>query len=221
MERERSSPQFSFLFPEKSKQGYIYYKWKVYSLMQGDTAEKWLTSPFRMSSNGPLWYPPPCPFIHLFNVNEKNTTSVTKKLSERNQKRLQSILDDLTLERDNIMTGMGFALDHSYAAQQIVSEISKRMFDESNHQLAQTLALLFLISDILFNASTASLSIVPDGPKFRMLFLDELNIIFPHVDKISKHDHFFREEMVKICDIWTKWSAFDVYKIDEWRGLFK
>ncbi|KNE65968.1 hypothetical protein AMAG_19305 [Allomyces macrogynus ATCC 38327] len=37
-----------------------YYRWKLWSLMQGDALDTWRTRPFRMLDSGPLWIPPPC-----------------------------------------------------------------------------------------------------------------------------------------------------------------
>lgn len=40
---------------------YNYYKWKVYSLAQGETDNYWREQPFQMSIGGPVWVPPQHP----------------------------------------------------------------------------------------------------------------------------------------------------------------
>jgi U2-associated protein SR140 len=211
MNREELNPEYAFLF-DKSKSEHQYYKWKLHSLMQGDTMETWKTTPFKMTENGPLWYPPPCPSVSGEQFSK----------SFKHQQEWDQIITNLTLERKSIMQAMGFAFDHSSASPYIVESITNKIIDSTtDNNLAYKLSLLFLTSDILFNASTVSLSIVADAPKFRILFLKELDKIFAHLELISKHDHFFREEVVKLCNTWTKWNIFDVYKIDEWRDLFK
>ena len=57
MNQEISNPQFKFLFENHSPE-HVYYRWRLYSLLQGDTKEKWSTIPFRMFEGGSLWKPP-------------------------------------------------------------------------------------------------------------------------------------------------------------------
>jgi len=57
MNQEMNNPQFKFLFENNSPE-HVYYRWRLYSLLQGDTKDKWSTSSFRMFSGGSLWKPP-------------------------------------------------------------------------------------------------------------------------------------------------------------------
>ena len=57
MNQEINNPQFKFLF-ENHSQNHVYYRWRLYSLLQGDSKDKWSTVPFRMFKNGSLWKPP-------------------------------------------------------------------------------------------------------------------------------------------------------------------
>ena len=59
IEREQSNPQYRFM----SDQGlpeHAYYRWKVVSLVSGDVADAWHTTPFQLEVGGPHWKPPPC-----------------------------------------------------------------------------------------------------------------------------------------------------------------
>ena len=55
--REKENPFYDFLWDPESRDG-IYYKWKVYSLCQGDTMHDWREAPFQMFYNSEKWLPP-------------------------------------------------------------------------------------------------------------------------------------------------------------------
>lgn len=57
MSREVDNPAFRFLFDNKSL-GHIYYRWKLFSLLQGDTVSDWRQRDFRMFKGGSVWKPP-------------------------------------------------------------------------------------------------------------------------------------------------------------------
>ncbi|KAG5850524.1 hypothetical protein ANANG_G00083380 [Anguilla anguilla] len=60
MNREISNPMYRFLFENQSP-AHVYYRWKLYSILQGEAPTKWRTEEFRMFKNGSLWRPPPQP----------------------------------------------------------------------------------------------------------------------------------------------------------------
>lgn len=39
----------------------MYYRWKLFSILQGDQPNKWRPDPFHLFANAPLWVPPPMP----------------------------------------------------------------------------------------------------------------------------------------------------------------
>lgn len=47
-----------FLFENESP-AHIYYRWKLFSLLQGDTTTEWHQKEFRMFKTGSIWKPPP------------------------------------------------------------------------------------------------------------------------------------------------------------------
>lgn len=57
MNRELDNPAFRFLFDNKSL-AHIYYRWKLFSLLQGDTVHEWRQKEFRMFQGGSVWKPP-------------------------------------------------------------------------------------------------------------------------------------------------------------------
>ena len=40
---------------------HVYYRWKLFSILQGDQPNKWRPDPFHLFANAPLWVPPPVP----------------------------------------------------------------------------------------------------------------------------------------------------------------
>lgn len=94
MEKESNNPQFRFLFQPESAD-HIYYRWKIFSFLQGENDHNWRTVPFQMQVGGPVWHPPPNPnkpqvtsshfFFLVLNVGEK----------KRNQKRQTKIQSNL------------------------------------------------------------------------------------------------------------------------------
>lgn len=55
--KEAKNPQYTFLYDNQSQE-HVYYRWKLYSLLQGDSPNKWRTEKFQMFFGGPMWQPP-------------------------------------------------------------------------------------------------------------------------------------------------------------------
>lgn len=53
----KDSNDFSFLNDQDSPE-YQYYRWRVYSLCNGDSLYNWNVEPFQMFVDGPKWFPP-------------------------------------------------------------------------------------------------------------------------------------------------------------------
>ncbi|CAH8476712.1 unnamed protein product [Heterobilharzia americana] len=62
MHREANNPMFKFLFDYQSSE-HVYYRWRLWSILHGESVTKWRTEEFRMFEGGPLWRPPP---VNLF-----------------------------------------------------------------------------------------------------------------------------------------------------------
>jgi len=41
---------------------HVYYRWKLFSILQGDSKYDWRTESFCMFDEGPIWCPPIVPF---------------------------------------------------------------------------------------------------------------------------------------------------------------
>lgn len=57
MNREINNPMFRFLFENQSP-AHTYYRWKIFSIMHGDSQKEWSTKEFRMFKGGSAWKPP-------------------------------------------------------------------------------------------------------------------------------------------------------------------
>lgn len=49
--------------PLSHAQDHNYYRWKVFSLTQGDRIDVWKCVPLQMQPGGPFFLPPPCPAL--------------------------------------------------------------------------------------------------------------------------------------------------------------
>lgn len=59
--REENNPHFEFLQAEWNDPRLLYYRWRLYSLLQGDSLTSWRTEPFQIERgpNACVWVPPP------------------------------------------------------------------------------------------------------------------------------------------------------------------
>ncbi|KHN87272.1 U2 snRNP-associated SURP motif-containing protein [Toxocara canis] len=58
MSRERQNPVYRFLF-DNHHPAHVYYRWKLYSILQGDSPHSWRMKRFRLFDEGSWWEPPP------------------------------------------------------------------------------------------------------------------------------------------------------------------
>ena len=58
MNRELHNPAFRFLF-DNSSPAHVYYRWRLFSVLQGEQLSAWRTKEFKMFEGGSSWKPPP------------------------------------------------------------------------------------------------------------------------------------------------------------------
>jgi len=61
MDKESNNPMFQFLF-DYTCPAHTYYRWRLFSILNGESLTCWRTQKFRMYEGGPLWKPPILPF---------------------------------------------------------------------------------------------------------------------------------------------------------------
>ncbi|CAF4463186.1 unnamed protein product, partial [Rotaria magnacalcarata] len=157
---------------------HTYYRWKLYSILQGDTVATWRTDAFRLFKNGSLWLPPqPQQFTsgmpdEIFEkvkketeietiikpeiiapvINQSSTSNKRGRLSHRQRDHFEDLLRNLTPERMKIGDAMIWAIDHAEAADEIIDCITESLsiLQTPSHK---KISRLYLISDILHNCS--------------------------------------------------------------------
>uniref|UniRef100_A0A2C9JJG6 U2 snRNP-associated SURP motif-containing protein n=1 Tax=Biomphalaria glabrata TaxID=6526 RepID=A0A2C9JJG6_BIOGL len=217
MNRELNNPFFRFLFDNKSP-AHTYYRWKLYSILHGDTATKWRTEEFRMFKGGSIWRPPPInPFTQgmpedLVNreANSEFELILRKgKLTNSQRDRLEDVLRELTPERMKIAEAMVWCLDHAEAAEEIVECIAESL-SILQTPLPKKIARLFLVSDILFNSSAK----VPNASFFRKFFQSKLKEIFKDInesyEKIEGRlkAEQFKQKVMNCFRAWEDWAVY-------------
>ncbi|TGZ70483.1 hypothetical protein CRM22_003175 [Opisthorchis felineus] len=146
MHREQNNPQFKFLFDYQSSE-HTYYRWKLWSVLHGESVNNWRTDEFRMFENGPLWRPPPMnlfsggmpedlveeddyPYApgyvpplqarrHDAELDEAMALSRQCGLTEAQRGRFTQMLVDLEPSRANVGDVMVWCLEHADAASDI------------------------------------------------------------------------------------------------------
>jgi U2-associated protein SR140 len=157
MHREMGNPKFSFLFQNQSPE-HIYYRWKLFSILNGDSPETWKTAEFRMFIGGSMWKPPP---LKSFRPVVMQQEEIVKRgqLSTKNREELESQLHKITMERKSIADVMVWCVDHADSAQEIVECIAESLcIEETPHHTK--LARLYLVNDILQNTSSKAPSVM-------------------------------------------------------------
>ncbi|CAG9828735.1 unnamed protein product [Diabrotica balteata] len=154
MNKELQNPQFRFLFENQSPP-HIYYRWKVYSILHGDSQKEWNTKEFRMFKNGSIWKPPlmNCYTLGMPEelIKEDDSKESSKgSLSNSQRDRLEDLLRQLTHERNKIGEAMVFCIEHSEAAEEVAECIAESLSNKTT-LLTKKIARLYLISDILHN----------------------------------------------------------------------
>ncbi|EDW32826.1 GL10142 [Drosophila persimilis] len=213
MIREMENSLFSFLFDNESP-AHIYYRWKLFSLCQGDTPGEWREKEFRMFKNGPVWKPPVANFYTQGMPDElvvdPDAPVVSKgALSNAQRDRLEDLIRHLVPERARIGDAMIFCIEHADAADEICECITESM--ASLHTLpSKKIARLYLISDILHNCTVK----VSNASFFRKSVEKQLMDVFEclhayclNIDSRLKAEGF----KSRVCNVIRTWEEWTIY----------
>lgn len=154
MEKEQHNSSFRFLFDNQSP-AHVYYRWKLYSVLHGDSIYEWDTREFRMYENGPIWKPPVFTNYsqgmpeELLERDEKNYENMKKTLSFAQRNHFEYLLHKLTPENGKIKEGFIFCIEHKEAAEEIVECISQAIQNTAN--IYKICARIYLMYDLLYN----------------------------------------------------------------------
>ncbi|KAF9434026.1 U2 snRNP-associated SURP domain-containing protein [Entomortierella beljakovae] len=220
IEKEPHNPMFIFLTDHKSTE-HIYYRWKLFSMKQGDTITRWRMEPFKMVDGGPVWVPPLMSFTdEIFEEDEQlveahedefEKSQVKGALSRGARGFLEAQLRMLTNQRRSVGRAMMFCMKNADAAEEAIGS----MVLPSTTQPSR-LARLYLISDILHNCSVP----LPNVWKFRSCFEQKLPVIFEAFNGIYRNIEArlkaeqFRRQISSVLVIWENWIVFPQSYID-------
>ena len=254
--REHQNPDYAFLrynpnTDETQKKEHIYYRWRVYSLCQGDSLDVWTTDPFIMIEGGKVWIPPPLPIQHRdanFKQNgddvvrktrvhsdNKHRDFVTGRQLERSDGRnkLSTINEEifdtlvrtkLTASRQSICEATSFCFGQSGAAERIAEKLKELMM-ESNCSIDTRVARLYLLSDVLFNSQQPG---IRNAFRYRDAIERMSPDIFASLGRHGDQSNLGRMRLNKlklavndVLSAWTNWSVFDHTFIAELEARFE
>lgn len=217
MNRELHNPQFRFLFENQSP-AHIYYRWKVYSILHGDSQKEWKIKEFRMFEGGSIWKPP---LMHSYTsgmpddlvVDDDILRDSSKGALSRSQRdRLEDLLRNLTPEKKRIGEVMVYCIDHAEAAEEIVDCISESLSNESTVPIKK-IARLYLVSDILNNCGVK----VNKASNYRKVFQIKVIEIMKEVKKTydSLESRLQAEGFkVRVLRVLKSWEDTGIYTAD-------
>ena len=190
-----------------------------------------------MIPHGPLWLPP----VDGANVRvveddgqgsrrEEGKVAAEEGLvgmSSEEVAHLQRLLAGVTMERSSILAAMGWCVEHAAAAAFIVRSISSTVLSSSSSaDSCRRVALLYLLSDLLYNSSAP----VRSASLFRREAgrPDALHGVWTafspqqqqHGRGVGRQE---REAVLGVLRAWQSWSLFEESAIEQWmrsvRGL--
>eukprot|EP00927_Polykrikos_kofoidii_P075162 TRINITY_DN7123_c0_g1_i1.p1 TRINITY_DN7123_c0_g1~~TRINITY_DN7123_c0_g1_i1.p1 ORF type:complete len:942 (+),score=201.70 TRINITY_DN7123_c0_g1_i1:300-2828(+) len=232
LERERDNPRFCFLWADEDQTEHplhIYYRWRTFSFLQGDGVDRWRMEPFQIYTNGALWQPPPC--VTESAVEEEATSAAVARvdlkgrpaasviggagsaeLSLFDQRTFDKILNErLGQDRRSILEGMAFCLDNAAASQAIARRLCASIVDvqASGSTVAQVVARLFLLSDVLHNAHCAK----PGAAMYRRQIQEHLPDMFVRMRSFCDGlqpiaASSLRDCATQLLRVWASWSSF-------------
>ncbi|XP_008274434.1 U2 snRNP-associated SURP motif-containing protein [Stegastes partitus] len=216
MNKEKNNPDYRFLFDNKS-QDHVYYRWKLFSILQGESPTDWRTTDFRMFRGGSLWRPP---VLNSYSRRSEERAEVedcvspeeeVKKgqLRAEHRQRLETLLKELTPSREDIANAMLFCLDRADAAEEVVGHITDS-FSLLQTPLQKKIARLYLVSDILHNSCAK----VAGASYYRKYFETKLTQIFGDLNAAHKNIQArlqaeqFKQKVMSCFRAWEDWAIY-------------
>eukprot|EP00960_Hanusia_phi_P050006 759932-Hanusia_phi.AAC.1 len=230
LNREKDNPLFEFLWDVDSRNG-VYYKWKVFSLAQGDSQTDWRRAPFQMFVGGVVWTPPGDVESAPPPLERKKSRSRSRSpghgnsgaaLTDGEVEELQSMLRSMTAEREDIGDAMYWSIRRAEAAQDIVDIIAQSLTILKT-PIPTKIARLFLVSDILHNSSAA----VKKASMFRTCFEKTMPQIFEALgEKLRSPDvgrmtaEAMKDKVLRVLRVWEVWCIYPNDMIQQLEDTF-
>uniref|UniRef100_A0A069DXK2 Putative splicing regulator n=1 Tax=Panstrongylus megistus TaxID=65343 RepID=A0A069DXK2_9HEMI len=210
MNRELSNPLFRFLFDNQSP-AHTYYRWKLFSLLQGDSQKEWRLQEFRMFKGGSIWRPPPMNLYTQGMPDELVERDDDKKggLSPAQRDRLEQLIRHMTPERLKVADAMVFCIEHAEAADEICDCIVESL-SNSDTVLYKKVARLYLVSDILHNCSIK----ITNASNYRrclenrlMEIFQQAYLTFSNLESRLKAENY-KLRVLQIFKAWDDWAVY-------------
>ncbi|XP_076866924.1 U2 snRNP-associated SURP motif-containing protein-like [Brachyhypopomus gauderio] len=227
MSREKNNPDFRFLFDNKSQE-HVYYRWKLYSILQGESPNEWKTSPFRMFRCGSLWKPPVLnPYLHGDEEQEDGDSPSQEEelkkgqLKAEHREQLEALLRGLTPRRVEIGDAMLFCLERAEAAEEVVTCIAEAL-SILHTPLQKKVARLYLVSDILYNSCAK----VANASYYRKYFESRLPQIFSDVGEAYRNIQArlqaeqFKQRIMACFRAWEDWAIYPESFLIQLQNIF-
>ncbi|XP_028839203.1 U2 snRNP-associated SURP motif-containing protein-like isoform X2 [Denticeps clupeoides] len=228
MSKEKNNPEFRFLFDNKSQE-HVYYRWKLYSILQGDSPSEWRTTDFRMFRAGSIWRPPLLnPYLHGDEEGGEEESSMTPEeelkkgqLKTEHREKLETLLRSLTPRRDEIGDAMLFCLERAEAAEEVVSCITESL-SILQTPLQKKVARLYLVSDILYNSCAK----VANASYYRKYFESKLPQIFADISESYRNIQArlqaeqFKQKIMGCFRAWEDWAVYPESYLIQLQNIF-
>ena len=232
MNRELNNPMFRFLF-ENFSPAHVYYRWRLFSVLQGDTPTNWRPDEFSMFKGGAKWLPPPKDMFkqgmsdELFEkeiapISAPNDSEPSKdggskttpepksdKLRTSSKADLEEMIKNLTPEKAKVGETMVFCLELADYSGEIVECIVESLSMPST-PTPKKLARLYLVSDLLYNSS-ARVKRASDYRKFfqpKILgIIKDLKEAMDTIDSRLKAEQF-KSKVMMCFRAWEDWAVY-------------
>ncbi|KAI9216123.1 hypothetical protein BC828DRAFT_394202 [Blastocladiella britannica] len=165
-----------------------YYKWRCWSLANGDTTTKWRTRPLYMVADGPRWTPPPCleaddvTMQALPDSDDDVAADVgLRTASVRLIRRIRALCNSPSMTSPNsrppralVARIMSLAMRASECAVDVAAELAS-LATRANGSPGWRMNMLLVIHDVATNAPTAAIS---GAWRYRDALMTELPRVF-------------------------------------------
>ncbi|XP_071542490.1 U2 snRNP-associated SURP motif-containing protein isoform X2 [Panulirus ornatus] len=215
MNRELNNPDFRFLFENQSP-AHVYYRWKLFSVLQGDSPNRWSIKPFRMFKNGSIWKPPPLnPFLQgmpeelIKREEEEEDKNKKGSLSNAQRGRLESMIRNLNPEREKVGEAMVWCIEHADAAEEICQCLTEALTNNDT-AMPKKIARVYLVSDILHNCSVkvSNASFYRKGFQAKLAEIFEgLHVAYNLVESRLRAEQV-KQRVMQCCRAWEDWAIY-------------
>ncbi|CAH1113637.1 unnamed protein product [Psylliodes chrysocephalus] len=210
MNREINNPEYNFLFDCQSPI-HVYYRWKLFSILNGESQKSWSMEKFRMFKGGSIWCPPRAPCYTAGMPDELISSEVDrKKLSDAQSTRLISLIQILTIHRSKIAEAMLFCLNHNNAIDDSIEIILESLMNPHTPAYNR-IARLYLLSDVLSNCKSKKIKLQIEENESTLLEVFRfIRNCSDDLKNLSDRDNFNS----RVIRIFRHWDIHKIFTID-------